>query len=230
MVLVLEALDTEPLLRKLTQERRGRRDHYPVQAMWKTIIAGIVYKKATVTGLIEELEINPGLRLLCGISSVAGMPSASAYSRFLGKLVRHEDELMAIFHRLVEALRSKLSGLGESLAIDSTDIHSWSSGRGEPPSDPDARWSGKTKGKKDGDGRPNMYWWFGYKLHLAVCGEYEIPVAFTVTPATGDDGHQVKPLLEQLEANHPELLAGTEYVIADKGYDSSDVCELLAKA
>lgn len=222
MVLSVLSDAAAPLLRKLHEERRGRRDHYPVMVMWQTLIAGIVYKKATITALIEELHINPGLRLLCGIRSIKGIPSASAYSRFLKKLVRHEDELDATFHRLVEELKALLPDLGKTLVIDSTDIHAWANGRRKQPADGDARWGMKKKPCGEGKGE-DRYAWFGYKLHLLVCGETELPVGFTVTPANVHDSREVAPLLFQTKERHPELLAGTEYLVGDKAYDAKEI-------
>lgn len=119
---VLDALDAEPLLHKLERQRRGRRDDYPIRVVWNSLIAGLVYHKLTITALIEELEINPGLRLLCGIRGVAGIPSPFAYSRFLAKLVNSAAELDVIFHRMVEKLRAILPDFGEQLAPGDADL------------------------------------------------------------------------------------------------------------
>lgn len=106
--------------------------------------------------------------------------------------------------------------------IDSTDIHAWANGKRKQPADGDARWGMKKKPGDEGKGE-DRYAWFGYKLHLLVCGETELPVGFTVTPANVHDSREVAPLLFQTQERHPELLAGTEYLVGDKAYDAKEI-------
>src|SRR6266571_5280820 len=67
-------------------------------------------------------------------------------------------------------------------------------GSRKQPADPDARWGCKgheTKGKSK--------YWFGYKLHLAVCAKTELCLAFTVTPANVGDSIEMDPLLKAID-------------------------------
>jgi len=81
--------------------------------------------------------------------------------------------------------------------------------------------------------RPGSPWekvsrWFGYKLHLLVDSEYELPLAFDVAKASSSDMINLMPLVEQLADNHPELAEGAVELSADKGYDSkANNAELL---
>ncbi|MGE5623521.1 MAG: transposase, partial [Methanocella sp.] len=179
LIQVLAALDAEELLRVLDRERRGKRNDYPNRVMWYSLMAGLIYGRATITSLIEELHINPGLRYLCGIERECGVPTASAFSRFLKRLIKHQDLLEAVFHQTVDSLGERVPGLGKNIAIDSTDVHAYANEHGKASSDPDARWGVK--------GRERNYAWLGYKLHLLVCGDYELPLAFKVTPANKPD-------------------------------------------
>jgi hypothetical protein len=52
------------------------------------------------------------------------------------------------------------------------------------------------KGKKD-----DVYYWFGYKLHLIIDALYELPMGFILTPANESDMTQKKPLLEKIGAD-----------------------------
>ncbi|MHB8926733.1 MAG: transposase [Bacillota bacterium] len=93
---------------------------------------------------------------------------------------------------------------------DSTDVHAWSSGHGEKVSDPDAGWAGKRT--KTRDGRENVYYWFGYKVHLLVCGEDELPLGFTVTPANVNDHEELPHLVGQARERHPDLVEKAKYL------------------
>ena len=62
LLLVLDALDDDALIRKLVSERKGRRNRYPVRIIWQSLIAGKVYGIATTNGLIRELMRNESLR------------------------------------------------------------------------------------------------------------------------------------------------------------------------
>ncbi len=78
------------------------------------------------------------------------------------------------------------------------------------------------KGKKR-----DLYYWFGYKLHLLIDPVYELPVAFTVTPANQSDTQQMPILLEKAKLERSE--ARPDAVIADKGYDSQNNSQLVYK-
>ncbi len=75
--------------------------------------------------------------------------------------------------------------------------------------------SKKKKGKKR-----DMYYWFGYKLHLVVDTLYELPISFVLTPANESDTLQMETLLKKAGADQVETRP--QAVIADKGYDSHD--------
>ena len=46
------------------------------------------------------------------------MPGSCAYSRFLKKLMKHEEEIEALFDELVEKLKEELKDFGKYLAVD----------------------------------------------------------------------------------------------------------------
>lgn len=223
LLVVLEALDAESLLRALTRgPRQGRRGHSP-RVLWAALIAGVVYGIPTVAELRRHLATNPRLRFLCNIPSLAAIPSAATFSRFLARLAQHQPLLDACFTRLLQRLRERLPDLGgRVLALDSTDVHAWANGRRRKPADPDASWSAKGGGGPSGQ---DKYWWFGYKVHLLVDAIHELPLALTVTTAKAYDGHQVEPLLHQAEARLGNLVPGA--VAADAGYDARPVYEAI---
>jgi len=231
--LVLVALPDEPFVRLLEQRRGKGRDDYPVRPVWNAMLAGIVYQHPSAASLLRELRRNGELRDLCGFDPLMGeaaVPSDDAFGRFLAVVMDEHDVLVEIFHRLVDALKARLPGLGHKLAVDSKAIRSF----GRPVRDEqnrqqddrrrdiDANWGIKTyKGiNADGSNWEKTSRWFGYKLHLLVDSVYELPLAFDVAKASSSDMTNLMPLVEQLADKHPELAEKAVELSADKGYDS----------
>ncbi len=72
--------------------------------------------------------------------------------------------------------------------------------------------------------------WFGFKLHLVVDANYELPVAKRVTKASLHDAPVIKEMSDQLAKDHPGLLEDCEHGIGDKGYDDTAlIIDLMAK-
>ena len=81
-------------------------------------------------------------------------------------------------------------------------------------------WGSQYKGKReDGTLWEKIVSWFGYKVHLLVEANYELPVAYTVTKASAAEIPEAHKLLEQVEDNHPEIIERRICFIADRGYD-----------
>jgi IS5 family transposase len=228
LLLVLETINAEALLKTLDVEHQRGPTEYRARSLWSILIAGVVYQIPSVPELRRHLATNPYLRFLCGISPQK-IPSESTFSRFLGRLVKHEDLLQACIDDLVRRFAVLAPGFGEQDAADSTDVLAYARGKKEGAADPDARWGvkgcqeGNSKGKggrsftKDG-----KYHWFGYKLHLLVDAKYEIPIAFQVTAANESDTKYFEPLLKERDRLLPEVRL--KWAVADAGYDSKDNC------
>ena len=232
--LVLSSMLDEHLMLVLEAERKGRRDDYPIRSTWNTLIAGIVFGHESIESLRRELLRNGELRDVCGLESAKGeksVPKPSVYTNFLHKLFRHQELIDGMFDKLVEDLHELLPDFGKRLAVDSKKLESYSVGKKEPSlsSDPEADWGSKTyKGvKRDGTFWERVKNWFGYKIHLVVDSEYELPVAFEVTKASVNDSQWLLPMVEHLKERHLRLLEQTEYLSGDKGYDSAKNNEIL---
>jgi hypothetical protein len=230
--LVLDNLPDEQLMRVLEQERDKGRDDYPVRAVWNTILAGVVFQHQSVESLRRELLRNGQLRCLCGLDLAKGedaVPPSWVYTRFLKKLLKHEKLIEQMFDDLVEDLRELLPDFGQTLAIDGKAIptHARAPRKDEKPKsadgrrDTDADWGKKTykKKRKDGTLWERVKNWFGYKLHLVVDADYELPVAFEVTKASASEIPLAHQLVDQLGKRHKELLEGCGCFLADKGLD-----------
>jgi transposase, IS5 family len=225
LVLVLSALEDDALLGKLVSERKGRRDRYPVRMLWQSLVAAKVYGISTTNGLIRELRRNGSLRRVVGIGDLCAIPKPWHFSRFLGKLSKPENLVMlkGIFDRAVGDLKGLLPDLGESMAIDGTEVSSWCNRFAKDKSDKDAGWGVKTYRKEDGSESKHM--WYGYNVELVVDSKYEIPLNFEVLPANMNECPRLPILLGDTKRLHPEF--DVKYVMGDRGYDSRENCKYV---
>jgi IS5 family transposase len=215
LVLVLGALDLDPLLQRLDRRRgRGRRG-YSLRVMLQAVIAAWVYNLHSMAGLRRELLRNGSLRILVGVQSVARVPSEDALSRFFARLAALGEEVDKLHATVIARIRELDPEVGKQAAIDSTAINAWANGNRSEPADPQASWG--CKGHKE---KGKSAWWFGYKEHLAVDTKAELVLAYRTTTASGGDSKNLKPLLEKLDDLLPagHLAA----VMADAQYDSQD--------
>jgi hypothetical protein len=228
--LVIEHMPDESLMRKLEDERKNGRDDYPVRAVWNTILAGVVFQHESVESLRRELSRNGQLRFICGLYGAGdkAVPPEWVYTRFFKKLFKHEEEINKIFEGLVEESRILLPGFGKDLAIDSKAISSLSKRENKNTKrdgrrDKDADWGRKEyRGiGKDGTGWEKIVKWFGYKLHLIVDSNYELPVAYSITKASESDISEAHRMVDKLGEERPEILEACETLEADRGYDDS---------
>jgi IS5 family transposase len=122
---------------------------------------------------------------------------------------------------LVRQHYATLPGFGKRVALDSSTLKAWSNGGKKPRySDMDAGWSIKkgTHGMKEAT--------FGYKLHLLVDAEYELPIAANVSAGNVHD--QVRASNVPSEARF--TMKGRfrpDYVLADQGYSGRGLFHLV---
>lgn len=140
------------------------------------------------------------------IASMAGVshPTLIRANRlFLEKGVYHK-----VFVDLVKkAYRNRLIK-GKYVAMDSSFVHTFSK-HGELGSE---GWNDHKKG-------------YGFKLHLLIDCETKFPIALTVTNGLAHDSTLAIPLLKKARS----WLQKTGYVLADKGYDNSDIVNWIVK-
>lgn len=230
--LVLRHLPDEPLMEALEAERGRGRDDYPVRAVWNALLAGVVYQHASSASLLRELRRNAELRWVCGFDLSRGgaaVPTPWALSRFMLRVERHGALVEAMFHALVERLKAVLPELGRLLGVDGKALLSFGKPRGkgrDRRTEREADWGAKTVRREGADGqvREKQTFWFGFKLHLLVDTQYELPLGYEVTRASVADTLRLRPLLAELARRHPGLVARAEELTADKGYDSAGNC------
>ena len=243
--MILSSLPDEGLIRALYRIRERGRNDWPCEAMWNTFVASFLFEHPTVEALLRELRRNKQLRDICGIKphahkrsdgtvKVYTAPSESAYSKFLKNLMECKTELKTMFEILVQYMYDHLEGFGEDLMVDGKAIQSFatklsdnckSGNRGEH----DADWCKKTYtvSGKDGEKKTKEVKWFGFRLHLIADANYELPVDFEVTKASNSEKTETKQQLNRMKQDHPERLELCKHFMADKGYDSSKLIEIL---
>lgn len=234
--LVIENVPDQRLIYLLSQLRgRGRNDH-SIKALWNSILAGIVYEHASIESLRRELARNAQLREMCGFDPLAGVhavPSKSAYHRFLAKLLGHESLIREMFDCLVKELAVLVSGFGKNLAGDGKALHS----HGKPAKEEDvdrrrendADWGVKKYCGVDKEGKAweKVKSWFGFRLHLLVDADSELPVSYEVTKASVSEQPVMREMLAVLNKSHSNILENCDHAMFDKGYDSTElICEL----
>ena len=193
----------------------------------------------SIESLRRELQRNAQLRELCGFSVLKGskgVPSSYVYSRFLARLMKHQEQINEIFNQVTTELKDVLPGFGTQLAGDGKAIQTHANPRKFDDSqvfdgrrDIDANTGVKKyKGiREDGSPWEKIKSWFGYKIHLLVDTEYELPIAFEVTKASNSEGEVMKKMFENLNILHPKIVENSEYAFFDKGYDDEKFIKKL---
>ena len=197
------------------------RNGYTYRVLWRTYVAMVVLNVPSFAALIRTLQNNPYVALACGINSLSGIPSKFAYSRFMRKL--QEPNNVVIVKNMMRAFTRRcydvFPNFAKSVAIDATDLKAWSNGSKTHKSDLDAGWA--IKG--DTNGKRKFVW--GYKLHLMIDTNYEIPITASVTRGNMPDIRQATPLLSQARFINSKF--HPEYVICDAGYSSRYVRKVI---
>ncbi|WP_307344037.1 transposase, partial [Caldalkalibacillus uzonensis] len=160
--------------------------------------------------LHERLKSDLKFRYRCGFALAESPPSVSTFSRVFRHIV---DKGIAeqLFRDLVQLCKAHGVIKGEKVAIDSMAIDAYEKKRSKKQCQDSelASWGAKF------DEMKQKITWFGYKIHLAVDTESELPTALEVTTASVNDGDVFPDLVKE----HVDLFDGLKYVIADAGYD-----------
>jgi hypothetical protein len=138
---------------------------------------------------------------------------------FTAKLRACKPLLDACVDRVTAALREQIPELGQTVAIDASDMPAYGNGqkflyRGGPErkrySDPDASWGHRSAVSTRASGS-----FYGYKLHQVVCATVGLPLAWRVETAKDQESVFAVPLLESVR----ERGFRAEIAVMDMGYD-----------
>ncbi len=166
-------------------------------------------KEVLFSWLLVKKVTNWDYRTIAQMAGVSHPTLLRANDLFLKKGVYEQ-----VFVSLVKTAYKKKLFTAETVAMDSSFVHTFSK-RGETGSE---GWNGFKEA-------------YGFKLHLLMDAETKFPISICITNGLASDNTLAIPLLKKGKRQ----LKNCSYVLADKGYDDSDIVkwithELKAKA
>ena len=125
---ILAALPDEKLIQKLQKICGNGRNEWSVTALWNSFVASFIFDHDSVASLLRELNRNSQLRIICGfephfykskgnVEKMILASTASAYSNFLKKLMKCQEELDEIFHELIKFMHPLCFSPSESVLL-----------------------------------------------------------------------------------------------------------------
>ena len=238
-LLALSGMDDEELMVCLESMRGRGRNDYPVRVMWNLIIAMKVFGHRTVESFRRELSRNSQLRKICGLDDFANkkhiVPPARVFTKFLKLLSSVQLDIDKIFSNSVNNLGEQLPDFGKTQAGDGKYLDSYAKGSSKNPNpkagdraDNDAQWSVKEYHYTDKAGNPKVKkeYHYGFKAHIICDVKTELPIAYNVLAANSDER---KAMLEMLMEMPGWLRDRAEYLLLDRGYDSTEMIQTIKK-
>jgi len=248
VLLLFQTLPDESLLTTLNADRGKGRNDNPNQMMWYCILAMFVLEHPTIQSFRREMNRNRQLREVVGYQPVKKMvtigkkgnkqrverlflsPHSSAFTGFINRLIKYEQEVQKIFEDLVDQLYRLLPDFGTELIADGKIIETfakWKSkkapdGRRDTESTSTAKVyittteSGEVKGK--------VTWYHGYRDHVIVDAATGLPIAHDLRTAKENEQTVLLEMLPHL--SEMQKKRGVHF-LADKGYDSTAIRKKL---
>ena len=215
---LLDSPEIAALIADLRATRWTGRPGYPLCSMVGLALVKSLYAIPTWTRTVALVRDHAGLRDVLG-----AVPSTDAAYRFTVKLREHKSALEACLAKVLAALHSANPEMGNTVAIDGSDLPAYANGQryvkrgGELRkrfADPDATWGHRSSiSTRSGGG------YYGFKVHAAVDTATGLPVAWTVKTAKDSEIPEVPDLLDAA-AQHG-FAPGT--CILDRGYDTESL-------
>jgi hypothetical protein len=216
---LLDSPEITQLVAELAATRWTGRPGSPIRMMVGMALAKSLYTLPTWTRTVALVGEHAALRTALGCPNPASVPSVHACYRFTRKLRKFKPLLDACVDRVTAALHEQMPGLGQTVAIDASDMPAYANGqrylyKGGPErktySDPDATWGHRSAVSTRAAGS-----FYGYKLHQVVCADTGLPLAWRVETAKANESTFAVPLLESVrERGFP-----AEIAVMDMGYD-----------
>lgn len=218
---LLDSPEIACLVAALEATRWTGRPGYPIRAMVGMALAKSMYAIPTWTRTARLVAEHAALQAALGCEN--GCPSEWACYRFAGKLRAHKPLLDSCIAAVLGGLREASPGMGESVAIDGSDLPAYANGQRlvskggaerERFSDPDASWGHRSAvSTRKGGG------YYGYKVHAAVDTLTGLPMAWQVETARDAETNFALGLIDTVRGRGFEL----RVAIMDKGYDNGPI-------
>jgi hypothetical protein len=178
-------------------------------------------KSASYRDMESIFRLDTRIASICGVDRAFGLDHTTLCKRF-GDL--QEITLKRLFTRLVKDLQQVGVIKGKFLVVDATHLFAWASQKTkDDKSLPFAAW---------GMHRDHFY---GYKVHMLIDAESELPIGIRITPGNPHDSGMYIPLIQK--AKRDLELEDVVAVFADGAYDDPKLrketrktlgCELYA--
>ncbi len=173
--------------------------------------------------LDRQIKHIPRYRTIAGIKEHEDLHYTTLNNYFLSLSIADVEEL---FKQLVSHLRRKNVISGKYLAMDATHIFAWSNKFSTMNRNPFPASNSYTEESVLHLAQHGFHvdYFYGYKCHLLIDCESELPVAVIITSGNISDMTQIIPLMENATSID---LQEVHRVLGDAGYDFSDDIEVV---
>jgi len=239
-LLALLGMDDEALMLRLEARRGNGRNDYPVRVMWNLIIAMKVFGHRTIASFRRELARNSQLRSICGLEDFGRkkhlVPPARVFSGFLKLLAEEQEGIDTMFSGMVEELGEALPEFGKGVAGDGKYLDSYANREDKDPNanagcraERDAKMGMKEYHYVDKNGKAQVKkeYHYGFKAHIVCDVKTELPIAYSVLAANSNER---EALIDMLSKMPPGVIGRAEYLLLDKGYDSTEMIRAVKSA
>jgi Transposase DDE domain len=210
---ILDSPEIGRLISELEATRWTGRPGYPIRSLLGVALTKSIYAIPTWSRTVALIHEHPGLQ-----DALSDCPSVYAAYRFATKLRIYDELLKATIDRVLRRLGREKPHMGQSVAIDASDLPAYANGqrfvcKGGPErekySDPDASWGHRSAiSTRKGGG------FYGFKVHMATCTETGLPLAWRVRSAREHEVPHALLLLDAVLERHK-----VHWAMMDKGYD-----------
>jgi len=221
----LSSPEVTALIGELDACRWTGRKGYGNDVLIGACLVKALYALPTWTWTVALLKEHEALR-----DAIGGAPSLSACYRFCKKL-RTVPAASAALQTCIEQLLLDIQlellrggvQVGTNIAIDATDVPAYGNGQRwlhhhgparERFSDPDASW-----GHRSAISTRPAGGYYGYKLHLVVCVDTNLPLAWQVATGAQQEGPKAMALIDLAMSRG----FAPETTTMDKGYDHEGI-------
>lgn len=163
----------------------------------------MLLKSASNRDMGNILRLDARVRSLCGVENASGLDYTTLCKRF-GAL--QEITLKRIFTKLVKELQQVGTIKARYLVVDATHLFAWASAKTKnEDSLPFAAWG------------EHLDYFYGYKVHILIDGEAELPIGVRITPGNPHDSGMYLPLIRKAKGDLD--MENVIAVFADGAYD-----------